>query len=488
MILRFYSYKDLHGRPLTSESCINKITKIIISNSRNHWLRFLTELSKKVKFWTEYGDIIRFQKDNFGVNFPDVIVINRRAVLVLTQFLFSINEDEFSSTSKSFNSKDLGFLFLIINEYIDKKETISLRKSLKKEIFFTSFKIIHTSFNISDIKILYFLFNKFHNFIRNSKNIDKYNEILIKELGCSLQSFSEVLNYLMGIDKLNNKFYELVDIQSIKCESIDFLWKKRENKLPIPFEYSFLEKYPIVKADGKYYIYDNTNLFLSTIKKVFSVLADDEVYDFRHDFGQNIVEPIIKNELSDIFLDSDIEIINVSSRKFQYGDFGLCFGNYIFLFEIKSIYFKPRIRYSMDYDYFISAFDGKFIKKSGVEQQVKRIKDIDNNFEHFKQLSKLKNEKYKVFPIILSFDDSIQALGCNWYVNNRFSIFKRILIKNLKNIEISENMCIISFTELILLKEKYSNPKSRIELLLEFLKRKTDLKPFREYMETRPSI
>ncbi len=488
MIIKIYSFKDFFNNPLTSDLCELEIIKILASNTRIHWFKFLHEIAKKIKFWNQ-EDILKLQKEIFQKGFPRKIVLNRRAVLVITQFLFSIKKPRFSIKDKPINSKDTTFLFLIINEYLDLKETLKIRKSLKKQLFFSTFKTIHTSYGAADIMIMHYFFEKFYQKITRLKQIDVYNKQLQKEIGYDHDSFNVFLNSLINGTISKSQFQDLKNISSINYDDIDALWQNRTVKLEIPFEYNFLENFPLVNENGIFYLYDHTNLFVSLIRKEFSVLANYNSADFRHEFGQDIAEPIIQEELTNMFQGEGVKIIKVSTKNYQYGDFGVCLDDKLLLFEIKSVYFKSEIRYSNNYEYFISSFNGKFVKKHGVEQQVRRVIDIDVNYEHFRQLTNLPDKKYTIYPIILSFDDSVQSIGCNWYINNRYAIYKKLLIKKISHIKVSDTTCIISFNELKILNDKFSRAKEKAEKILEFIKRKPDIFSFREFIETkRPNI
>lgn len=481
MTYRFVKYSEFYSdSKLDQITCESRIKAILIKYSRIEWFGLLTAIANGIFLGGDIKRIKAIQEVYFKS--LDFFLFHRRANLLIAQFLFSLVSKDFLDNRNQFENKDILDLYLLINEYLDLKETESSSDSIHS-LFFNTFKIIQTSFNASDLRLILNLYSECYHKLLDSPNAKKIKEIISSKLGIEIEIVSKFLNNLKDPQSkdFDNPLSFISKVVGIEYDLIDSKWENRKIKIGIPYEYNFLEESAIIDYNGTYYVYDVFNLYYSLIKKIYDILFNQSIFDFPDFFGKNIIEPILIQRLDNQFRHDGINILNVQNKKFEYADFGINFNDTIILFEIKSIFFKPNIRYTSDYNYFFRSFDGKYVTKSGVNQQINRIVDLDNNFEIFISQNSIYDKKYTIYTILIAFDESLQCYGCNWYLNQKYQELVRKI--KLKKLSLGDHFAVITVNELELLNTKGLSALNQVLSIKDYLDSSQNIISFRTYLE-----
>jgi len=113
-------------------------------------------------------------------------------------------------------------------------------------------------------------------------------------------------------------------------------------------------------------------------------------------------------------------------------------------------------------------FNDKFVKKEGIKQQVTKIQLMENNFEHFCSLSNIPLNRYKIYPILVSFDESLMSFACNWYLSMRFEVFKKICKLEINKFDIAASHSTMTFNELFRMRYVNKSPSEKLQLLKQY--------------------
>ncbi|MCJ7446801.1 MAG: hypothetical protein MUO72_03830 [Bacteroidales bacterium] len=394
-----------------------------------------------------------------------------------------MKEDEFSNNTDIKRIEVLD-LYLLINECLDLSETEIIHDQAPQKIFFSTFKIVHTSFNEGDLQVSMTLFLEYYQRISNDPEAQALKDSIKNVLGVE---YIEIVNFLKSIQGsfARTKSFEFLDkLIVINYENIDYAWENRNPKIPLPSDFCFLEKFPFIKKGSTYYSYDVFQLFHSIITRIYNVLFNQTDLNFKDYFGKKIIEPILINRLTKNLTSKKINLLKVQTKNYEYADFGLKNEKDIFLFEIKSIYFSPEIRFTQNLDFFLKSFDGKYVKNGGIEQQIKHIQDIDKNMSKFLRLNNLPREKYKFHLILIGFDEGLQSVGCNLYLNSYYK--KRYLEIHpfLTNLDLSSDYGVVTINELEILFGKFESPDKKLDTLKKYILSTQKIYPFREFVST----
>jgi hypothetical protein len=459
---------------------IEKAKSILKNYQRIEWLKILTSFANKIFLGNDLSRYRELHKELCGNS--QIIVIHRRANLLVAQLLFSINESQFSLQSEVKN-QDIIDLYLIINECLDYSEVEVMKGTSDENLLFSTFKIISTSFCSSDLKVSLNLFTKYYDKISSDPNSKILKPILQDELCVDLDT---IIKYLKSFQDTKSSIKPLSFLDKLivlNYNEIDEKWLIRDPCLPVPYEYNFVAMFPMIKHEGNYYVFDVYSLFNSIITRIYTILFSLDSFDFKDYFGKKIVEPVILKRLSDHFICRTIKELKVQTRKHEYADFGIIQNRDIFLFELKSAFFTPEIRYTRNWDYFFKSFNGKYVTNSGIEQQLKHIVEIDTQITKFCNLNSLPVTKYKIHPILVGFDESLQCYGCNSHLNAYYK--KRIdtILPSLNNIEISTEFCLLTINEIELLAMKFEESQDRLDLIRSYILTPDKVIPFREFIE-----
>lgn len=466
-VKKYYTFTDETQLPVTNELCFKKISDIIKTYTRETILRMASQTSQDLGTGNDPSRILELQSERFKIPIAsDVYLIHRQAILILLQFTFSFSEDEFGQQNE-ISTREVFLLFTLINSYLELNEYTVSKKSIPKKLFFSSIKTAHLMMNENDLQAAFYFFDKFSSVIE-SQNLTTFNDIIKEYLDVDIAETREIFQ------KAKNQSYPEIfsffeKFAVIEYDKIDTYWKNRSPKFDIPFEYNFFNQYPLIKKDKDYLVTDLYNLFNSLFNIVYDILVEVDRENFKGIFGKDIAEPVITEFLNEVFKDDQIDFIKVGSNTREFADIGILYKDNIFLFEVKTSIFSRKMLFSTDYDRFIKAFNNKFVLSEGISQQVKRLIDIENNFESFCNLSQIDNSKnYKIYPILLVFDETLQAFCANWYLSTRFDNIMRT--KNFVPLKFSlaKNHSTITFNEIYRLNKLEINPIQKLELIQQY--------------------
>ena len=384
----------------------------------------------------------------------------------MLQFIFSVPEKDFSDENK-ISPRDIFLLFAIINDYLDFHEHVNAKIALRKKIFFTSIKSVHLMMNENDLNASFEFFKKYYERIieLGRKN---YSELiksyLDEDLNSILSIFDKVRNY-----KYPEIFSFFDKFAVIEYDKIDTFWQNRNPRFDIPFEYNLLAQYPLIKKDDNYLVADIFNLLNSLFVIVYEILVEDDREQFKGLFGKEIAEHVIIKFMERIFACEQIRFIKVGSKSREFADVGIIMDNDIFLFEIKTSIFSRKMLYSTDYESFIKAFNKKFVLAEGITQQIKQLTDVDKNYTSFCELAAIDNSKvYKIYPILLAFDECLQSFCANWYLSTRFDNIKRARHLEPSKYTLSNNHITITFNEIFKLNMMNYAPIDKLNLIKKY--------------------
>lgn len=468
-VKKYYTFTDETKLEVTNELCIKEISDILKTYTRETILRMASQTSQDLGTSNDPARILELQSERFNIPVSrDVYLIHRQAIIVLLQFTFSFPEDEFGEKNE-ISTKEVFLLFALINSYLELNEYTVSKKSIPKKLFFSSIKTVHLMMNENDLQAAFYYFDKFSSMIE-SQNLTEFNDIIKDYLGIDIAETRVIFKKVKEQDYPEIfTFFEKFAV--IDYEQIDTYWKNRLPKFDIPFEYNLFHQYPLIKIGEDFLVADLFNLFNSLFSIVYGILVEVDREKFKGVFGKDIAEPVISEFIKKIFKDNDekIKFIKVGSRSKEFADIGILYQESIFLFEVKTSIFSRKMLYSTDYDKFIKAFNNKFVLSEGISQQINRLIDIENNFESFCELSALDSSKsYKIYPILLVFDESLQSFCANWYLSTRFDNIK--WTKNFipSKFSLAKNHSTITFNEIFRLNKLDINPIQKLELIQQY--------------------
>lgn len=465
-VQKYYTYLDEIHNSVSPAYCIDFIQKILTSYNQEQIIRLLSHISITFGLSNNPESILLLQEKQFNVpSIKNVFFVHRQATLTLFQFVCSIPSEKFASKTE-IPTRDVFLLYILVNQLLEFTEYFVKNKSVNKSLFFINIKSIHLTQNETDLRGSFELFKQYYvKMIELNKN--KYDKIIQDSFGLSIDEFIHVMNLVK--ERSYRNIFSLFDkFAVVKLEELYEKWNQRSPKLSIPFEFSFLEKYPLIKIGNEYFLTDANNLINSLFRSVYEKLFQSDKDVFKSDFGY-IVEPVIIKLLEETFINKTIKQIKVFSKSYQWADFGLLYNQDIFLFEIKSSRLKKEIIYSSDYNYFIKNFNAKFVLEEGVKQQVKKLVEIENDYNRFCQVTKIDPKlTYKIHPILLSFDESLQAFCCNWYISTRFDNLVRICNLKPSKFVLAQSHATLTFSELFRIKEMEKSQEEKIALLKNY--------------------
>lgn len=480
-IEQYYTYKDKFGRDISIIETMRKIKFILSKYKKELILKFLNHLLKKFADGNTIENIDKIQIELINLSIDKYKIIHERAYFVLFQFFYEIENYNEEDSSIIINQIDVLNLFLLVNHLLDKNEYKSIEldnAEIPIELLMASFKMSTDFIDPKDIRIQNDLFIKFYEMIYTYNESKNYDKILIDKTGLSLKEFIEILHKFKNLEKqaFKNLFKKLEKSSALKYEKTHETWINRSPMLRIPFDYRFLEQYPLIKKEDDYYITSFSLLMRSIIMKPYHILSEEtknQRPSFRYFFTKNIAEPTIRKLILEIFQCPKIKEINVCSENNEYADFGILIEESIFLFEIKSVFMGLEIRYTDDKDKFKMEFEKRYIlNDSGKHQQINQILKIENEFDKFIDLTGLdKNLKYKIFCIELVFDEVLKSIGFNpfnIYIRDKFNKEIKMDIDKFKNINPYHLNILITFNEMMFLNELLKDPYKKFLVLKNF--------------------
>jgi len=470
---RFITYKDKYDVYLNKNIHEGLIYDILVKSKRVYWINLISAVSLRLFVSDSSENLIEVQKKIFDWKFNEILV-HRRGLLTLAQYIYQIPNSEFSLTNNATNLDCLN-LFLSINEILnileDSINTFSTSRA--KKTFFFYFRIMPTMLNTGDIQASNQLFNRIYDEIAKSKFQANYNEIVFSATQYQLLDLRKIINEIvtngMGKEILNL----MIKLASIKIDDINDSWKNRETKIEIPLDYNFIMRYPFVTDGENHYSLDSISSMYLLNTYIYTLLSENSFEKFKQNFGKEIAEPMLVKYFDELFVENETSsCVKIGNKKIEYGDFGLLSNADIFLFEIKTSIINVKRRNTRNHFQFFNEIEDKLILKSGVGQQVKSLINIDNNYVEFLKTSKLPvDKKFTFYPILVLFDEAFQASRTNWYFNLRYKEILKSKKNRFKHILLSKSLMVITFNEFCFLEHRYSSVKKRLDVLRKFDKR-----------------
>ena len=139
---------------------------------------------------------------------------------------------------------------------------------------------------------------------------------------------------------------------------------------------------------------------------------------------------------------------------------------------------KLEFRYSDSPTIFLDEIEKKFVISSGVNQQIKKIIFIDENFNNFCEHQGISKKKYEIISVIVFLDEIFLAYGGNKYIRYRFMDLLNEKKHIFKNIVVQDFNSTLTFFDVYYFLELQKHQNENIEILYKF--HKTD-KPFEIY-------
>ena len=475
---KYWTYSDEFNQKLSYQKCLIKLHSIFRNYRRELFIKAISHISKKFGIDNDKKMILKIQSELFG-NRLNQNVIHRTALSALYQFILEFRDFSKHDLSNIIKPEDLFNIFIIINEILDRfYDSFRSRSNELENIIFQGVHIFHDIISPLDINAKAFIMHELYKrMINDSKFADEirhFNEN-------SKYSFLEYVAYIEKMIKLiDNRtlFHVLVNNYAFNLDDILQKWDNRYYKINPPFDYKFLQDYPLVIIQNNPNAISYYYIILSFLEKAYHLCSNKK---FRDNLGKHIFETIIKEFLRVIFISKEIKELNLKYNGYEYSDYGIIYEDKIILFEIKSGTIPISIKLGNDIDKFFEIINNKFIKKEGITQQINQLINIDNDFVKFCEVTKISSrEKYEIYSVLLCFENAFDTPGTKMYFNQRFKEVSETKKFKSINFACSDNYSILTFTELFNLStlEKYSNVE-KLNLFLESMK---DYQPLREFI------
>ena len=471
--MRFYTYEDEYKVDISKNECELKIYEIFSKYRKDIILAFIGHVAKNIGLDSSFENISKVQKDMIGIGANVDAIIHRRGLLALVQYFYEFDDYSDNDTRVILDAKDVFNLFLLINQILNKTEYQTQEANndeIPIEILQASMRMSIDLLTKNDIVLANDNFIKFYEKMKQHKDYETFNNILFKNTSLFLDDFLEILKKFKNREKISDIFNLFEKFSVLKYEDIFSKWHNRIPKIKMPLDYRFLEQYPLIKKDDKFYPVDALLIFYSTIRKVYHLLSSTEISkSFRNTFTKEIAEPVVKEQIEKIFKSDDMIILDTNSPGYEYSDSAIMNENTIILIEIKSAYMGLEIRYTDDRQKFKTEFDKRYIFLEGKHQQIKQLKNIQNNIEKFVKACNIeKKEKYIIFSLLVVFDESLSAIGFNNYIRQQFHKKYIDEIVETDQLKIFPFNAVITFNELNLLLKNTIDTNTRLSLLKFF--------------------
>lgn len=476
-VAKFWTYNDEFKKKLSYRKCILKLHDIFRKYHQELFIKCIGHIGKGFMASNNKEMIKKVQKELFNIE-AEQNIIHRAALSSLYQFVLEFKDFNKYDVSVVIKPRDLFVVFLLINEIFERfHDEFKQIRSKIESIYFYGVHLFHDIMTYVNVQATaYHMFNIYKKMIGDNNfnsEINYFNEN-------HDYSFKEYINHINNLiigNKNDSIFNIMINEYAFDIKDIISKWDNRKFKIQPPFDYKFLYDYPIIKINEEKYIvnfYYGIQSFL--LKGYHSFSNRDKFPNFRQNLGRYIVEDIIKDFLRFKILNRDITELNMVSPDGEYADFGVICENKILLFEIKSGSIPVQVKFGRDIKKFFDIIDNKFIKKDGINQQVKRLKYIDNNFEQFCDNTNINYSKnYEIYPILVFTEEIFGVVGAMQYMRDKFTEYKITHGLNLKNYFLQSNS-IITFTELYYLSKTTTLSKeNRFNTLIKLSKQNMPL-------------
>lgn len=447
--------------------------------------KYINELWKKL--CCEKSDISRY------------IITNIESTLRLYEFVF----DNIDSTETYLSEPEIEInilkVYLLFNEIKNNAEnTASISteniqqdraKALMLAQMFQYFDIVNYSYKqellVQTEKAIYlykFLEKRLH--ILYHKYIEYYNCKNWQDLMSNITSFayiywarSDMDSYLNLIIDPDDKLYEW------KCTFIECL--TTENKVE-DIDFRILRSHPFFKIKkGEYCVVYGYFLLELIYKGVYFKLNElnsqlpenDKIKGFRSFYFDNFSErTLLYNVLSDVYGKKYIQKTGEEIKNI-YGvdaepDYYIRNGNKIYLFESKDIFVSSKAKTSNDYNIITAELKkrlyyeekkGGNINKKAILQLLHNIKKLLKKKAEWDSL--YKENRIRIYPIIILHDNIYNCPGINDLVNQWFAVELKE-IENKYNISQIEKITIINIDVFIAYREFLQRPEGALDKLI----------------------
>lgn len=465
-VIRYYTYKDEYRIDLSQEECEKNIYEIFAKYKKEIIIGFIGHIANGTKSNTvEEWNAVQVQLMSLGYDIA--AVIHKQAHAGLYQYFCQASDFSDSDNRIVLDAPDSFNLFLLINQILDKT---SYQRYDFESILHTSFSMAPHMVQTNDVRASFYFFNKFYNQMLHHQLKDKFDEILIKETKKDLYFYCDMSHKIFNRINVSGLYNDLGILCAIDYNFVSRVWGERNPKIRIPYDYRFIEEYPLVKRGKTFHAVDFIMIMMSILRKPYHVLSrPGQDFNFREIFTKEIIEPVIKDYIRQIFQSENIKFIDTSFEDYEYADFGLLKDNQLILIEIKSVYMGLGIRFAKDKDTFIKGFNKRYVEGSGLIQQLNVINKIENNFNTFISRCKLENKKYNLFCLMVVFDESFLSIGVNKYLKGKFNeLFNEKFSEKFNHINPYPYNGTITFNELFYLKHNHENAEDRFKVLNSF--------------------
>lgn len=463
------TFSQAYKTTISLEEAFRKIYSIFSKNTKRNILYFISELVMAINLENSAENLQPLQYKYLQLE-TELNIIHKRALLLLSQIFFSF--DAFSNNKNlKVTVQEARDLFLCANEILNLSESSKDRNSDIK-LFYNFHKFAIDLISVSDINCFSNFYPKIYNLLKISDNFYDYNKSVEEVLGTGIENYtSEVIKMMNNAGKVGYKIVK--ENFSIPFSKTYLEWTKRTPQLQIPYEYKFLQTFPVVLLDNETFpICTIDLLFIAMIKKIYFILRGRYPSQFGKDWGK-----IVENEISNYFREKIVgkeirEIqnlyISINGKEIELADFGIILNNTIFLIEVKSGMLSLNEKYSPSMDEFKKAIDKRYVEKEGINQELNRLQDLDNNFDFFCIQNNIDPSlKYNLIPIVIFLDDDLSCMGANKYFGNQF-----ILKKEERKIKFEKFKCevntIMTFVEFIQTIEEIKEPLKILNSLIEY--------------------
>ena len=472
--IRYYKHSDYYGFRKELSYYFSLIEHIFSKYNSFTILNLISKISQEIGIDNEPKNLSRIQ-NKILKPIDNNIWLHRRSLSTLVQIFCSGKHNQDDINLYNIQGTDILELFLCSNDIIEASEEKLLPEINDpiERILFVSYKWIGDLVTATDIQASILFFKKYYERISMSDSVEEYAAMFLNETGIEFSDYLEILDNFSHKKIKHNDFNQISSLLSLNINEISEKWEARKPKLEIPFEYKFIETYPLIKFDEQLFVSGIHLLFIGLIRRAYHCLSGtNEGKKFRYLFGEKIVEPTIKDYLRDLLIDNTTKELNVSKGDYEYADFGVIHNKSILLFEIKSTLMGLNLRYESTPKRFFQEFDRRYAsKKSGAGQQVGRLLDINRDFEGFCKLTGLNaNQDYIVYNILLVFDDALSAEGSNFYIRNKYEAFISKDHKAITKICTPARNSLLTFNELYILNKELKSSLDRIQFLIEYNK------------------
>ncbi|MBN8570096.1 MAG: hypothetical protein J0M18_10725 [Ignavibacteria bacterium] len=475
-IIQYCTYEDFYKEEKTMSEYYSEIYSIFSLYNKNTVLMFLSHfLTEASKSDDPFLHELHEKFLEIKINRP---IVHRRSMHLLSQVFFSYNKFSKIDSRVVLCPQDSRNLFLCANSILNQTEGTTY-KDISNKV--TPIKILHNSIKFSndlinnqDVRNIFYYYINFYKELKHSVKYEYFNSIVTNKTNLNIDKIIELLESLF-LMKGKSAFNFLQESFTININDTFLAWENRVPKVDIPYCYPLLQTFPLIENNSKFHpVCSFEFMILSVCKKIYHTLRGiNKGKDFGTEFGYAVEKVIIK-DLTKSFGTSNCKIIDnllidLHDRRIQLGDFGILKDNNIFLFEIKSGMLRVEEKYENNIEKFENAISKRYIEKEGVNQQVKRILDLDSHYYNFCAINKLdSNLKYQVIPIIIFLDDDLMVTGFNRYIGDKFIEISEKCNSDFKNITCAKNNSAITLIELRSCIESVDNPSKILESLWEY--------------------